>query len=353
MKIGIFTPYSLNPIHPRLNSLKDVLNKTKDTFSFLQYPKAGNNLWHKLNWLFLGYFDIGAIIKARKALNKLDIVYIQDLSYLPIVIFAKRRGMKVIYETLDNNVCLRFYLLERHWYGFRYFAFISYLFKIIERCLAEKFADEIIVNSRALKEYFRGHAKLIYYTSPLENIVRYNNPMNPPAFLYLGAFTIDKGAAEILDLCGRYNNMLYILGEIKDKILFTEAMQCSFVVLIHKLSPIDLREQINQLLNKYYLIGLSLIHPTNYSYKTQEANKEIDYLACGIPLIGNYRQPTAEKILNGCGVFFNRREQIDRLLNEPEFKSTISSQAKEYYFKHYSQAIFSRRLSSVLKSQTK
>jgi glycosyltransferase involved in cell wall biosynthesis len=60
---------------------------------------------------------------------------------------------------------------------------------------------------------------------------------------------------------------------------------------------------------------LSVIHPENESYLLQEANKDIDYIALGIPFIGNDRPPTLEKIKRGVGVLINDKHAIASLIN--------------------------------------
>jgi hypothetical protein len=64
----------------------------------------------------------------------------------------------------------------------------------------------------------------------------------------------------------------------------------------------------------------------------------------GIPIIGNHRQPTEEKILAGCGLFAEDSIGIRELQTSSEKKRQISERCIEYYQEHYSQAIFQNKL---------
>ena len=69
---------------------------------------------------------------------------------------------------------------------------------------------------------------------------------------------------------------------------------------------------------------------------SQEANKDIDYLALGIPIIGNHRFPTEEKIYAGCGVFIENESDIKRLISSESMREEISVKCRDYYLTHYS-----------------
>jgi len=117
-----------------------------------------------------------------------------------------------------------------------------------------------------------------------------------------------------------------------------------------RISSKELRKELDRLFKKYNLIGFSLIHDVHYSYATQEANKDIDYLAMGIPLISNHRKPTKEKIEAGCGVFIEDSLNVEKLLNSREFYLEKSDKCIAYYNKNYAQNIFEKKLLEVVKN---
>lgn len=198
-------------------------------------------------------------------------------------------------------------------------------------------------------EYFKPlSSNLLYYTSPFEKRLKVASG-NQIAFLYLGAFSIDKGAKEILKFIQGNDYKLYIFGDTSQE-LYQEIDSTPNIFYKNRISSIELYKELEVLFQKYSFIGFSLIHDVHYSYATQEANKDIDYLAMGIPMIANYRKPTKEKIDAGCGVFFDDTSKLQMLLNDEELYQTISNRCIEYYNKNYAQDIFEKKLLEVVKN---
>jgi glycosyltransferase involved in cell wall biosynthesis len=350
--ILILTPYSFNPLHPRLEYIENYL--TKNGHRVKKYNlRCENKVINKLNWLSLTFFQVPSFFKSIKYLwryrKESKIVYIQDLQYLHISILAKFFGYKVIYDTLDNNVELNFYHLSNRFKFLKKLSFIKRAISFLEKQISNYMCDEIIVNSKALVEYFEpSRVNLIYYTSPFEN--RFKSNINKEvAFLYLGAFSKDKGAYDILDFMNNRESKLYIFGDTSKDIL-KKIEESKNIIYKARVSSSILEKELETLFAKYYFIGFSLIKEVHYSYATQEANKDIDYLAMGIPLIGNYRVPTKEKIDAGCGVFIDNNENVERLLSDKEFYKIVSSNSLEYYNQNYVQSIFEERLLQVIEA---
>jgi glycosyltransferase involved in cell wall biosynthesis len=352
--ILILTPYSFNPLHPRLEYIEKYLSK--NGYIIKKYNlKCENRVINKLNWLSLTFFQVPSFFKSIKYLwryrKESKILYLQDLQYLHISILAKIFGYKVIYDTLDNNVELNFYHLSNRFKFFKKLSFIKKIISFMEKKMSNYLCDEIIVNSKALVEYFEpNRVDLIYYTSPFEN--RFNmNIDKEMAFLYLGAFSKDKGAYDILNFIDKKRVKLYIFGDTSNDILERIAKSTN-IIYKDRVSSSILEKEIKILLNNYCLIGFSLIKDVHYSYATQEANKDIDYLAMGIPLIANHRKPTKEKIDAGCGVFIDDDKKVEELLSDKEFYKILSSNCLEYYNQNYAQDIFEKRLLRVIKRVT-
>jgi len=343
---------SLDPIHPRVEIILGFL-KINNNIEVKNLTK--NSKINKLNYITLGFFNIVAFFKSIKYIKNFsgEILYITDLQYLPIAIVGKFYRKKVIYETLDNNVELHFYGLSKKYAFINNIAFVKKLFKYIEKKFASMYVDKIIVNSKALKEYFLPlEPEVIFYASPFEYKFKIYYSLNDLAFLYLGIFNDSKGAKEILEFTQKYKIKTFIYGEVqlnKDlKEKFHKLENTGLIFHKNRLSSSKLQEELEGLFNLYRLIGFSLIKSIHYSYATQEANKDIDYMAMGIPFIGNYRVPTKEKIEKGCGAFYDNLVDVKQLLNDKKFYLEKSQQCLNIYEKNYSQIIFKNKLEKIV-----
>jgi glycosyltransferase involved in cell wall biosynthesis len=356
--ILILTPYSFKPLHPRLEYIEKYLSK--NGYIVKKYNlKCENRVIGKLNWLSLTFFQVPSFFKSIKYLwryrKESKILYLQDLQYLPISILAKIFDYRIIYDTLDNNVELNFYHISNRFKFLKKLSFIKRIISFMEKKMSDYLCDEIVVNSKALVEYFEpNRVNLIYYTSPFEN--RFNvNIDKEMAFLYLGGFWKMKGADIILDFIEKCDKKLYIYGSLniqeKDILLKIDKLkEKGLVSFTNRLSSIELNRELEKIFKNYKLIGFSLTQEVNKSNATQEINKDIDYLAMGIPLIANYRIPTKEKIDAGCGVFIDDDKKVEQLLSDKEFYKKLSSNCLEYYNQNYAQDIFEKRLLRVIEN---
>jgi hypothetical protein len=308
-------------------------------------------LGSKINWLSLWLFDYYTSFTTRKLLAGYDIVFLQDLRFLHIAKYAKKLGKNVVYETIDNNVHLRLHDLKKKIPLIKPFlGILSQHFVAKEKSLAFNYCDKIAVNSKALQDYFDGKCELIHYSSPLELFHINNDPEKTPALLYLGAFTEDKGAFEILDLQNNLTVDLYIIGTVFSNEIKKRIKQSPQIKHYQRVGQAKLGEIVKSLVHNYFLIGISLIKPVNYSYATQEANKDIDYLALGIPIIGNYREPTKEKILAGCGVFIDDKQGINLILYDTNYRKALTTRCKDYYANNYSNQYFELKMANIFRT---
>jgi hypothetical protein len=359
--ILLLTPYSFKPLHPRLEYIeKCLLKKNYEVKKF--NLNCNNRIINKSNWLSLTFFQVPAFFKSIKYIwlyrKETNLIYIQDLQYLHISIIAKIFRKKVIYETLDHNAELRFYHLSNRYQFFRRFSLIKQIIIFLEKMISNRFCDEIIVNSKALVEYLDPlKSNLIYYTSPFENkfISLYRGEI---AFLYLGGFLRMKGADKILQIIEQYNIKLFIFGTIDTRELniiskMDELQLKGLVIFSERLPSWELEKELEKLFYQYRLIGFSLTQEVNKSNATQEINKDIDYLAMGIPIIANHRKPTEEKILEGCGVFAEDKENFEKLINYKDIYQEKSNCCVQYYNKYYSQIIFEEKISELIKNLIK
>ena len=351
MKIGIFTGRLLNPMHPRIVSQIEFFEKNGIAFEI--FSPVTNKFFSRINWFSLYFFDLWSVHKYRNKLEAFDLIFIHDLKYLPLAVHAKKLKKKVVYETLDNNVALREYqLLNRLPFLKIFKKSITDSFIKKEKMIAFNYCDNIIVNSKALLKYFKNRAELIYYSSSFEDIQFINNVKLKPALLYLGEFSYDKGADEVLALQKSLDAELFIFGTVRDKKYKETILNNRLISHSERINHTELIKKIEALSGKYFLTGLSFIKPVHLSYATQEANKDIDYLSMGIPIIGNHREPTAEKILAACGIFAENETGLKRLMEDEAFRNEISVNCRNYYSENYSHKHFTTGMEKIFSQHT-
>lgn len=348
--VGIFTPYRTNPMHPRVKAHLDFFSNHNITVNL--YQESGlNSKLRFFNWMTLNYFDLCAVFKLIGRINEVDIVFLQDIQYLPLALFAKLKNKPVIYEALDNNVHLKFYnmTVTRPW--IKYFRVVRALFEYLERWLVNCFTDICIVNSIALQKYFRKNATLIYYYSFLEEVDKEGyDTEKSTKLIYIGVFAQMKGADDILEFVAEEKIDCLVLGWVAEKDLMLKIKNNKWTRVIQNLNEEELKEVISKEADKYNLIGLSLTKSVNKSNETQEINKDIDYLAMGIPILGNHRPLTEEKIDSGCGVFIEDKESVDRLMNDFQFASNVSSECRKLYMEKYAKIHYEEGMAEILGS---
>jgi glycosyltransferase involved in cell wall biosynthesis len=350
MKIAIFTPYTLNPLHPRTEMIRDKLKKNGHEVDIHNYFSVEKAKKYFLNKLTLGFFDLSFMGLVKEKMAPYDLIFVQDLLFIPLVVKAKKLHKKVIFETLDNNVHLHYYHMVKKYPVLRFFGFIRNFYAFIERYLTSKYADATIVNSKALVEHFRGKANLLYYASPFEDMAIKNNPANKKlATIYLGWFCKYKGAEIIIDFVKKRNVLCYIFGSIDEQDILDEVMYNRNFVFVNRLSSSELRDSLEKIMTDTFLFGFSVTQDVNKSNATQEINKDIDYLSIGIPIIGNHRIPTEEKINAGCGAFLEDEEKISKLFDNEQLRVETFNNCVEYYRNIYSSSIFEERLMQIVK----
>jgi hypothetical protein len=349
MRVAFFTPRSTQPLHPRLMSFEAFFQSRGIAVDFINKSHYTNTIMSRINWLSLWFFDYYATSLCKPLVKNYDIIFVTDLKYLPLAKYAKKLNKIVFYDTIDHNVDLRFYQLQHKFNFIRPFRkIIVNFFRKIELQYTSRYCDEILVNSNSLQKYFNNGAHTLFYSSPFESFTEKNSSSNPAALLYLGIFSPEKGGFEILELQKKLNLPLFIFGDISTNSLAREVEKSEQIHYTPKISVAALQKELLKLLDNYYLIGFSLIKPAHFSYEVQEANKDIDYLALGIPLIGNYRLPTKEKINAGCGIFFDD-SVISEKINDLTRRQTLTLICQAYYVQYYSSKIFNATMEKLAK----
>jgi len=315
----LITPYHMAPPSVRVMQLLRILGWPLQ--SAVIHPPKTNNIIRRL-------LHLRKAIHQRKVRYRSVIVY--DLLTLIALadIFMMHPG-RVTYDCTDYFP--GYYAFQL---GYPRNRLLKKSMEFIEKTLSRMLCRKVVVNSKFLKSYHAAHKNTIYlsYESPLARLGIHNQHDLPRvAFVYLGVFSKDKGSDEFLSLSHRLQNCSFFVFGASPP-----STECPKNVSFLPRIPIDqLAEEIRQITTSYFVVGASIIHSDNPSYAVQEANKDIDYLACGFPIIGNRRQPTAEKILAGAGLFYDDHPGLARLLSEPTFRQRLSQGATSYYRTHY------------------
>jgi hypothetical protein len=346
MTVGIFTPRSVNPLHPRLVAYRAFFESEKIEYEIHNFSDQTGQEFSIKNWLNLWFFDWNAVKRCKPLVVRYDVVFVTDMKYLPLVRHANRAGKKVVYETIDHNVYLRFYQLEKRFIIFRPFKkWVTSYFKRREQEFVNQYCHEVIVNSDALRHYLGKKTTILFYSSPFEKSGVQNSSSKPTALIYLGAFTADKGAWQTISLARQLNLPLHVFGPIADAKI-EHACQSLGIHHTPKVAVPELMHRLKELMSRYFLIGISLIEAAHHSYEVQEANKDIDYMALGIPIIGNSRKPTADKINQGCGWYSNDIKLDAKISNKQELEQ-CSMQCVRIYNTHYASQHFNKTLQAL------
>lgn len=352
MTVKIFTCNSFEKVHPRIQMQEQILKANGYKVKIIKAPTRKDPKFQDLLNLFsLKYFRKGAIKYFASQIEENDIVHIYDFQLLPLAKIAKKKKCRVIYETLDDNVHLHFYALQKLIPGLSFFEnAITRTYAKKEYNLSNTYCDAVIVNSSNLIDKFnKEKVHLIYYASNLTVVNKKYNPNKEVRFVYMGKLTKDKGAIEYSMLINQFNIPLIFYGHFGDSESKTALGKNELVRVMGNMDIQKLNQHLEDDINNYNLIGLSIIHPINESYRMQEANKDIDYITINIPFIGNDRPPTLAKIDMGCGVLNSNNELIPKLIsNKDNFYDSITEKDKEIV-KEFSRESFAKKLISVYK----
>jgi hypothetical protein len=145
---------------------------------------------------------------------------------------------------------------------------------------------------------------------------------------------------ETMALSQEYNMPLFVFGNTSEKIKSIIA-QSEQIKYFGYMNGEEMLHELSLLVQEYFLFGVSLINPIHHSYTIQIANKEIDYVSLGIPLLGNRREPTKVIIDAGCGVFY------EAFNNQVEDKQALHNNCLVYAKENLSNQLYREKLLEV------
>ncbi len=321
-RVTIFTTNSVEKLHPRIEMQKTILENNGFSVNLvLSTERREGFVWEIINLMTLKYFKWRAINRFKKQMDDCDIAHIYDLQLLPLAKVAHKKRKKVIYETIDDNVPLNFFAISKKLGFLNLFkGAIIRSMENYEKNFSNKYCHQIIVNSPNLIAKFKeGKVTYIPYSSPLQDLSSESfSEEKETVFLYLGKLTEGKGARIYKDLIEQHKHKMLFFGKAYDAFSIDFSVNNPMVLPMGNLTSSQLKTALLSAIKEYNLVGLSIILPENESYKWQEANKDIDYIAMGIPFIGNDRPPTLEKIEKGVGALYTESKQVNKLLTNTE-----------------------------------
>jgi hypothetical protein len=354
-KIAIFSKGSFNPLHPRIALEFEVLKASGyDVKLFTPQIVKTSFKARLLNLLTLSLFKWELVFEFSKFIPQFETIIIYDTHLLPLGKYREGENKQVIFETLDDNVELVCYHIFKKLPFLKLFesSCRKYL-KKRENYYLKNYFDNTIVNSKRLLDVFKVHQPVLnYYCSPFEKSpLKASDIKHKPALIYLGKISADKGLSTMLNLAKKNGLKIFLFGDLDREdaaALLQEIIQYPQAVQVNKLSVEELLIEVQKLAEAHHLIGLSLIESVHISYKFQDANKDIDYLALNIPFIGNSRPTTKFIIDDGCGALVDNQSKIKALIeSEHEYKRAVR-RCGIHYKKQYSQDQFTTTLLKVL-----
>ena len=348
-KILILTSFSEFTNHTRLNYEKKILENAGyyvDCF----YGNKSDRLFiiNIAEKIFLKFINLNVLFFLRRNRKKYDIYFLYGVFTLnTLLFFSPKFRKKCIYQTLNHDISYHTYELEIRIKSIKYFSHILISTGIsIEKYLARS-CGRIIVNSESLKEIFT-NSVLIYYSSPLEGVVINHSPSQQLALVYLGQLRREKISLDFFDFIEKESLMFFVFGKIKDTFIKEHMHSSKYCQYKGDYDINHLKKELMILSHQYNLLGVSLIQEPHKSYKFQNANKDIDYMALGIPILGNYRKTTRELIEQGNGFFYDKFD-VKKLAYD-EYK--LKSENCQFSYRNYSNANFEDAFLRVFKSQS-
>lgn len=322
MKIAIITPHNMIPPSMRVEQMKNIIEKQGYAVDVIN-TSFGNGVFKRL-------LELRKKISISKSYDTYIVYDLLTLIFLIDFIFINRK--KIIYDVIDFFPGYYSYKLGLRGVWLKIGIFIV---SKIEYILVKYILTRTIVNSQFLEKYLSFSNKLvkILYSSPFEDYNIRNNPIKDKiAGLYLGLFSIEKGAMTVIDFAKNNKKIpIFVIGDF----LLDNVELPSNIIRFERMNKKLLSTKMAELMQEYFLLGFSTINTDNPSYAVQEANKDIDYLCCGIPIVGNSRYATKEKIEQGCGIFYDNIDALFEIIYSQEQKKLLSNNAYQLYMSRY------------------
>lgn len=281
------------------------------------------------------------LIKALK--EKADVYHFHDPELIPVGLFLKLCGTKVIYDVHEDYPAS---IKKREWLPPFIRNIVADVFNIFEK-IGSRFFDAVIPATEGISKRFPNSKVVILHNYPILHYVvdKVNPKLSREGYtiIYVGGLAKIRGISEIVQSLEYIDEKL----RVKLKLLgqFTESDFEKEVRAIESFSKVDFvglvpHEEVYSHLSTAD-IGLVLLHPTP-RYVTSMPVKMFEYMLVGLPVIAS-NFPLWKEIIEGnnCGLTvnpMNPREiaaAIEYLLKRPELKEEMGKNGRKAVLEKY------------------
>lgn len=268
--------------------------------------------------------------------ERADIYHIHDPELIPIGLFLRLFGRRVIYD-IHESVPQQ--ILSKPWIPVMLRRFVSYIVGLAEDIGARTF-NACVAATPAIACRFPSAKTQTIQNFPLlgelesHNAVAYQ--LRAPCFVYVGHIGADRGIREMVRAMGhlpdKCHATLYVAGRSVDAVFDVECPMISGREKVNSLGW-QSRSEVADLLGKARA-GLVLLHPI-MNYVDAYPVKLFEYMAAGVPVIASdfplWRQIVEDA---GCGILVDPldaesiSEAMTWILNNPEEAEAMGRRGK-------------------------
>lgn len=289
----------------------------------------------------------------KLALNeKADVYHFHDPELIPVGVFLKFFGKKVIYDVHED--CPK-QILNKDWVGIVCVRrLVAFIVNIIEHAGAV-FFDYIVVTTPDIKQKFSATKTIVVRNFPILRLInetkRLEIEKEKPVIIYAGVLAKIRGTREVIQAAGVIKDRaeLWLLGKWISEKFRKECEELEGWKYTKYLGSVPLNEVYGYI--KTADIGISVLYPIE-NYITSLPIKAFEYMACSLPMvISNF--PYWEEIFGKYTLFVNPYDPEDTakkvlfLLDNPDKAKQLGNRGRELIEKEYSWEVEKRRLLDI------
>lgn len=284
-----------------------------------------------------------------------DLYHFHDPELLPIGIWLKLRGKKVVYDIHENlpaQILGKTYLrpsILRHTIARG---------ALFSEWIATRVLDGLVIANPRVAERFSSSKVISLANYPILSLIddspsRENMQKERPVIIYVGGLTPIRGICEMIDAIELLNDdtELWLLGPWVSEAFKSHCMEKPGWKHAHYLGYVTPEEVYGYLKNAD--IGMVLLHPQQ-NYLTNLPVKAFEYMACSLPMIMS-DFPYWREVFEGAAIFVDPEnpeaitKAIQYLLDHPNEARRIGKTGRQLVEKKYSWEAESQKLLALYK----